>query len=64
MIIGHFFMRLKKRTKMRLKKIGIPQEMMDDAKKEGGFDLWTRGGGLRVWDICFFTSRKVIPSKQ
>ncbi|CAI4463064.1 CRB_1a_G0017880.mRNA.1.CDS.1 [Saccharomyces cerevisiae] len=41
------FYEIKEAYKDAIEKIGIPQEMIDDAKKEGGFDLWTRGGGLR-----------------
>lgn len=41
------FLELKKAFKEAMIKIDIPDDMINDAKKNGGFDLWTRGGGFR-----------------
>ncbi|EDO15843.1 hypothetical protein Kpol_507p5 [Vanderwaltozyma polyspora DSM 70294] len=41
------FMEIKEAYVNAIQKIDIPQDMIDEAKQKGGFDLFTCGGGLR-----------------
>lgn len=41
------FLEIKKAYKSAIETIEIPEEMLEEAKRKGGFDLYTCGGGLR-----------------
>ena len=41
------FFEIKNNLKSIIDKLNIPQELINEAQLQGGFDLWTRGGGLR-----------------
>lgn len=44
-----------------IKTLQIPEDMWDKANKQGGFDLWTRGGGLRGMGHLLLADTKEYP---
>ncbi|OJD25363.1 hypothetical protein ACJ73_03265 [Blastomyces percursus] len=43
------------------KDLDIPKEMVDDAKKNGGFDLYLSGGGFRGWGYLLMNQSDIDP---
>ncbi|SMN18034.1 similar to Saccharomyces cerevisiae YGL252C RTG2 Sensor of mitochondrial dysfunction [Maudiozyma saulgeensis] len=41
------FFEIKNNLSSLLSELNIPQDLIEEARSQGGFDLWTRGGGLR-----------------
>ncbi|CAB4251950.1 similar to Saccharomyces cerevisiae YGL252C RTG2 Sensor of mitochondrial dysfunction [Maudiozyma barnettii] len=41
------FFEIKNSLKSIIADLNIPQDLIEEARSRGGFDLWTRGGGLR-----------------
>lgn len=41
------FVEIKSRCANIISELNIPEDLIEEARNQGGFDLWTRGGGLR-----------------
>lgn len=55
------FLEIKEAYSRAIKQIGIPQNMLDEAKEKGGFDLFTCGGGLRGMGHLLLSQSKEYP---
>ncbi|CCH63005.1 hypothetical protein TBLA_0I03520 [Henningerozyma blattae CBS 6284] len=55
------FLEIKQAFKEAFSKIGIPQDMLDVAEINGGFDLFTSGGGLRCLGHLLLSQLKEYP---
>ncbi|CAR31100.1 hypothetical protein ZYGR_0P04060 [Zygosaccharomyces rouxii] len=55
------FLEIKKAYSGAIERIGIPEEMLLDAKEKGGFDLYTCGGGLRGMGHLLLSQSKDYP---
>lgn len=55
------FLEIKKAYSSAVKEIDIPQDMIDDAKEKGGFELFTCGGGLRGMGHLLLSQSKEYP---
>lgn len=55
------FLEIKEAYSSAIKKINIPQDMIDEAKEKGGFDLFTCGGGLRGMGHLLLSQSKEYP---
>ncbi|QLL33086.1 hypothetical protein HG536_0D06090 [Torulaspora globosa] len=55
------FLEIKEAYSSAIKKINIPQNMIDEAKEKGGFDLFTCGGGLRGMGHLLLSQSKDYP---
>lgn len=55
------FLEIKEAYKDAIKEIGVPQNMIDEAREKGGFDLFTCGGGLRGMGHLLLSQSKGYP---
>ncbi|CCD26899.1 Rtg2p NDAI_0I03310 [Naumovozyma dairenensis CBS 421] len=55
------FFEIKNAFKEAIDKISIPEHMLEEAKANGGFDLWTRGGGFRGMAHLLLAESKSYP---
>lgn len=55
------FLEIKEAYKNAISKIDIPQEMIEEARQKGGFDLFTCGGGLRGMGHLLLSKIKEYP---